>query len=88
MGGLQTPAFGIERRVTPGASFENARFQAAFAGGSVGLYSVELSREESLDAGCWMEPQAAFAGGSVGLHSLELSREGSMGVGCSMEPRR
>jgi hypothetical protein len=37
--------------------FENARFQAAFAGGGVGLHFVELCREESLGVGGSIEPR-------------------------------
>ena len=65
---------------------DNARFQAAFAGGSAGFHSKELCREGGLDA--------------KNLMDIELCREGALGEICregnlgeisalhSIEPRR
>jgi hypothetical protein len=65
---------------------DDARFQAAFAGGSAGFHSWELCREGSL--------------GAKHFKDIELCREGALGEICregnlgeipaflSMEPRR
>jgi hypothetical protein len=60
--------------------FDNTRFQAAFAGGGVGLHFVELCREESLGADSSIEPRRWGAVGEIWVFSFsDVQRDGRAG---------